>query len=147
MKTLVLVIGCALAWCSVVPTRAVASEAVDAAAAKTFLVVFRPGPAWVEGQPVTAQPLAEHGRYLLDLYARGTMKMAGPFTDNSGGAVVLEAADEAAVEAIVAADPGVVTEVLVPEIHPWELKPWDVYLERREAAAAARAEQDAEAGR
>src|ERR1700750_1929831 len=73
----------------------------------TYLVLYRPGPAWLTGKSVMEQPLKEHGKYMLNLYVRGAMKLAGPLTDNAGGAVLLEVANEAAAKAIVKNDPAV----------------------------------------
>src|SRR5215467_7445859 len=88
----------------------------------TFLVVYRPGPAWLPGKSISEQPLKEHGTYMLSLYIRGIMKLAGPLTDNAGGAVVLEAANESVAKAIVAEDPAVKLGIFVYEMHPWLLK-------------------------
>ena len=46
------------------------------------------------GKPIREQPPKEHGKYMLELFTKGTMKSAGPFNDNTGGAVVLEVANE-----------------------------------------------------
>ncbi|GAB3643373.1 YciI family protein [Spirosoma arcticum] len=62
---------------------------------QTFLVIYRPGLAWKTGQPASAQPPPEHGRYLLDLYKQGYLRSAGPFSDDMGAALVLEAPDAA----------------------------------------------------
>lgn len=107
-----------------------AEDAVQTPAKMTYLVVYQRGPAWV-GDTLAEQNLQAHGKYMLDLYERGTLKFAGPFLDDSGGAVVLEAADEAAIEALVANDPAVKQGTFVPKIRPWSLQPWDVYLQRR----------------
>ena len=53
----------------------------------TFLVIYRPGPAWLAEKTVSEQPLKEHGKYMLSLYVKGWMKLAGPLKDNAGGAV------------------------------------------------------------
>jgi hypothetical protein len=37
----------------------------------TFLVIYRPGPAWLPNKPPSEQPLLEHGRYMLSLFAKG----------------------------------------------------------------------------
>jgi hypothetical protein len=70
-----------------------ADEQQPAAAKTTFLVIYRPGPAWLVGKSVSEQPLKEHGKYMLSLYVKGSMKLAGPLTDNAGGAVVLAICD------------------------------------------------------
>ena len=91
----------------------------------TYLVMYRPGPAWLTGKSVMEQPLKEHGKYMLGLYTKGSMKLAGPLTDDAGGAVLLEVSDEAEAKAIVTNDPAVKTGVFVYELHPWKLQPWD----------------------
>jgi uncharacterized protein YciI len=101
----------------------------------TFLVIYRPGPAWLAGKSVSEQPLKEHGEYMLSLYVRGSMKLAGPLADNAGGAVVLEVADQPEAQAIVAEDPAVKSGIFVYEMHPWELKPWDKYAKKARSSA------------
>lgn len=108
-----------------------ADEAPQGVTKTTFLVIYRPGPAWLQGKPVSEQPLKEHGKYLLGLYAKGSMKFAGPLGQHAGGAVVLEVADEPAAQAAVLADPAVQSGIFVYEIHPWDLKPWDKYLQKK----------------
>ena len=99
-------------------------------AKQTFLVIYKPGPAWLPGKPASAQPLKEHGKYMLSLYAKGSLKIAGPFTDDAGGALVLEVGGEAEVRAIVAEDPAVKSGVFVQEMHPWGLVQWDKMLKK-----------------
>src|SRR5687768_13491642 len=41
-----------------------------------YLVVYRPGEKWLVGQPLEAQPLREHGRYMLSLHRDGTLRYA-----------------------------------------------------------------------
>lgn len=105
----------------------------EAAAKATYLVLYRPGPAWLIGKSVMEQPLKEHGKYMLSLYIKGSMKLAGPLTDDAGGAVLLEVSNEAEAKAIVANDPAVKSGVFVYEMHPWKLLPW----EKLKAKAAA----------
>jgi uncharacterized protein YciI len=108
-----------------------AVQAEEASSKTTFLLVYRPGPAWLPGKPVSEQPLKEHGRYMLSLYEKGVMKFAGPFTDDAGGAVVLEVDSEAQARDIVAKDPAVIANVFVHELHPWRMVPWDQYLKKK----------------
>jgi uncharacterized protein YciI len=96
----------------------------------TYLVIYRPGPGWLAGKPLAEQPLKEHGKYMLDLYSKGTTKFAGPFLDDSGGAVVFEAENENDAKATVAGDPAVRSGVFVAELHPWGLVNWDQYVKK-----------------
>jgi uncharacterized protein YciI len=98
---------------------------------KTFLVVYRPGPSWVAGKPLAEQPLKEHGRYMIELYGKGVLKMAGPFLDDSGGAMVFEAASETDAKALVAADPAVAGGIMVADLRPWRIVDWEPYLKKK----------------
>ena len=139
-----LVIGLALTLSSLL-SPAVADAQQLEVANRTFLVIYRPGPAWLPGKPVTEQPLKEHGKYMLSLYISGSMKLAGPLTDNAGGAVLLDVADESEAKAIVAEDPAVKSGIFIYELHPWELKPWDEYLKKRQSGAQQGAPGDSPA--
>ena len=89
-----------------------------------YLVVYRPGEKWQVGQPLEAQPLREHGRYMLSLYREGTLRYAGRFEDGSGGAAVFAAADDAAAEAVVEKDPAVVSKVFAYDLRRWIRVDW-----------------------
>src|SRR5260370_13522241 len=71
----------------------------------TYLVIYRPGPAWLTGKSVMEQPLKEHGKYMLSLYIKGSMKLAGPLTDNPGGAALFAVSNEPEAPAIMATGP------------------------------------------
>jgi uncharacterized protein YciI len=96
----------------------------------TFLVIYRPGPAWPPGKSVSELPLKEHWDYMVSLYANGTMKLAGPLTDNTGGAVVLEVASEAEAKEIVTNDPAVKAGIFLHELHPWAPVLWDNHVKK-----------------
>jgi uncharacterized protein YciI len=89
-----------------------------------FLVIYRPGPAWPKGKPLADLPLRDHGRYMIDLYRRGAMKLAGRFEDGSGGAVLLHTDGIDTARGIADADPAVVNRIFVYELVPWRLMPW-----------------------
>ena len=97
-----------------------------------WLVVYRPGPAWLANQPLSKQPLKEHGRYMLDLHRRGLLQFAGPFADDSGGALVFRAPGDREARAIVEADPAVVERVFLYELRPWKLMDWSELAARAE---------------
>ena len=115
-----------LSW----PPHVIADAEPPSGAKITFLVIYRQGPAWPQGKSVSELPLKEHGNYMLSLYAKGVMKQAGPLTDNTGGAVVLEVSSEAEAKAIVANDPAVKAGIFVHELHPWALVAWEKYLKK-----------------
>jgi uncharacterized protein len=92
--------------------------------APSYLCVYRPGAKWLPGKPLSEQPLHEHGRYMLDLYRRGIMRLAGRFADGSGGAMLFGADDDASAQAIVAADPAVVAQTFTYELRQWAFVDW-----------------------
>jgi uncharacterized protein YciI len=90
----------------------------------SYLCVYRPGAKWLPGKPLSEQPLREHRRYMLDLYRRGVMRLAGRFADGSGGAMLFGADDDASAQAIVAADPAVVAQTFAYELRQWAFVDW-----------------------
>jgi uncharacterized protein YciI len=63
-----------------------------------------------------------HREYLNEMVAQGKLLMAGPFTDESGGLIIFEAADENEVGEIMANDPFTTGGVFATtEIRPWTL--------------------------
>ena len=56
-------------------------------------------------QEARAQHRAPHREYLNAQVEAGTLLMTGPFGDESGGMIIFEAPDQAAVDAIMTADP------------------------------------------
>lgn len=111
------------------------SKPPETARKLNYLVLYRPGPKWLIGKSVMEQPLKEHGKYMLSLYTKGSMKLAGPLTDDAGGAVLLEVPDEAEAKQIVANDPAVKSGIFIYEIHPWKLQPWEEIAKKVKAAA------------
>lgn len=87
-----------------------------------FVLHYRRGPAWLEGKTVFEQPLAEHLAYVKQLIFAGTLALGGPFLDDSGGLLVVHADDTAAAQAIAEADPAIRAEIMVAEVHPWQLR-------------------------
>jgi uncharacterized protein YciI len=139
-----LVVGLALTLYSLLVSAATDAQQLTVVN-RTLLAIYRPGPAWLPGKPVTEQPLKEHGKYMLSLYISGSMKLAGPLTDNAGGALLLDVADESEAKAIVAEDPAVKFGIFVYELHPWKLKPWDEYSKKRQSGAQQGAPRDSPA--
>ncbi len=99
-------------------------------AKQTYLVVYKPGPKWLAGKPVAEQPLKEHFKYMLSLYTSGTMRFAGPFSNDAGGALVFEATADAEALAIVKTDPAVINKIFVFELNRWDLVQWHKYVKK-----------------
>ena len=93
----------------------------------TYLILYRPGPAWLSDKPISEQPLMEHGGYMFELFQAGKLLQGGPFADSSGGASVIQVTDLAEAEAIVNADPAIVSGVFTCQLHPWAMVPWDEF--------------------
>ena len=107
-----------------------------------FLIIFRPGPNWINGEPVFAQALRPHARYLQQLYDQGKLLYAGPFLDNCGGLAILKVSTEAEAREILAIEPATAEQVLIAEIHPWRL----LFDADRDRALADRNQDDSAAG-
>jgi uncharacterized protein YciI len=85
-----------------------------------FVVIYTPGPAWLQGKSVSEQPFyREHGRYMQQVFAAKQLLMGGAFLDNQGGLGILDVANEAQAREIVAHDPAVLARVFEPHLHPW----------------------------
>lgn len=106
------------------------ADAQPAPTQPSYLCVYRPGPHFLPGRPLSEQPLREHGRYMLDLYKRGVMRIAGGFADNSGGAMLFGADDDASAQAIVTADPAVVAGTFTYELRRWAFVDWAAIVKR-----------------
>ncbi|GHH36287.1 YciI family protein [Lentzea cavernae] len=65
----------------------------------------------------------EHREYLASLVEKGVVVASGPYADDTGALIIYEAADEAAVKAIIAADP--YTPAGVAE---WTVREWNVLM-------------------
>jgi len=97
-----------------------------------YLAIYRPGPAWIKGQPTTSQPLREHGRHILQLHLQGKLKLAGGFPDD-GGAAAFEADSDEAAQAIIAADPAVTAGLMECTLRRWNVQDWDAIAHRAKA--------------
>lgn len=108
------------------------TKAINSAETKkqTFIIIYKPGSAWLVGKPVSEQPLKEHFQHILNLYKTGILHFAGPFEDNTGGAAVIEVAGEAEAKNIADHDPAVINHIFIYELHPWRLVSWDQYVKK-----------------
>src|SRR5262245_53729144 len=86
------------------------------------MAILKRGPKWPSSPTADAQGIhKQHVEYVLSLLNSGKAVIAGPFRDDSNFAGIYifrtTSADEA--KSWVMADPAVVAELVVPELHPW----------------------------
>jgi uncharacterized protein YciI len=87
-----------------------------------YVVLLKRGPKWIPNKRAAEQPLLSHGRYLNEQMAKGTLRLAGPFLDDSGGLIVYNGRDEAEVRALTERDPGIRDQILeIDSIRPFEI--------------------------
>lgn len=84
-----------------------------------FVVIYAPGPSWVEGRPMREQDLRDHGVYIGRLRDEGRLFAGGGWVDADGGMALFLAGDRAAAEAMLAADPAVLSGVFVATLQHW----------------------------
>jgi hypothetical protein len=88
-------------------------------ASSLFVVLYRPGPAWRAGRPMSEQGLLPHGLYYRGLLNDGRLFAGGGFTSSEGGMAILKVADMEAARAIVEADPAVTSGIFVAQLEQW----------------------------
>jgi uncharacterized protein YciI len=92
-----------------------------------FVVVREAGIGWTDGAGALAQPgVAEHSSFMNELADQGFLLLAGPLAnselDRIRALVIVEAADEAAIEERLAADPWARAEKLrTVSVTPWQV--------------------------
>jgi uncharacterized protein YciI len=84
-----------------------------------FALCYRPGPAWLAGKSVFEQPLKEHLSYMRSLLDASSIVLGGPYSDDTGGLVAIEAESQEAALEVAAADPAVRDGVMLADVHPW----------------------------
>jgi len=91
------------------------------APARRHLVVLDHGPHWPATPDAPGmKTLMEHGAYVQRLMGEGKVLIGGPAPDRAYGVEVLDVAERAEVERLLADDPAVKAGVLVPEVKPFE---------------------------
>lgn len=89
------------------------------AARKLFVVVYSPGAAFRPGAPLREQGLGPHARYMGELQAQGRLFAGGGFGSEDGGMAIFVAADLAEAEAMLAADPAIVSGIFAAMLREW----------------------------
>jgi uncharacterized protein YciI len=95
---------------------------------KAIAVFLRHGSRWDPNRSVREQDFwDDHARFMDDLFDRGVVVLGGPFADDSGSLVVLEAESPEAARAIYRGDPWTQRDILVVA----DAKEWTIFLDSR----------------
>ena len=86
---------------------------------KLFVFLYRPGPEWVEGRPMSEQKLRPHGSYFAALLRDGRVFAGGGFVNRDGGMAIVRAADMNEARTILERDPAISGGVFAAEVHEW----------------------------
>ena len=101
-----------------------ASPAIAQIAAQSaptlYLCIYKAGPAWQAGKPMSAQALGPHAAFIKRLLDGGQLFAGGPMLDADGGLAIVRAASAEDAKAIFEADPALASGIFVGEIHPWK---------------------------
>ena len=89
------------------------------AAQPLFAFIYRPGPAWKPGVPMTEQDLRPHGAYIAGLAKAGHVLGGGGFVGVDGGMAIVRAADAAEAARLLAADPAITAGVFEADLREW----------------------------
>ncbi|MCG8924642.1 YciI family protein [Lentzea sp. CC55] len=65
-----------------------------------------------------------HREYIASLAEKGVVLAAGPYADDTGALIIYEAADETALQEVIAADPYSPANVVTK----WDVRPWNALL-------------------
>lgn len=92
-----------------------------------FAVTREPGPGWNAARPMREQADWEaHARFMDGLVEDGFVVLGGPIGDETRFLLIIDALDETQIEARLADDPWVPTELL----RTATIDPWQILLER-----------------
>lgn len=85
-----------------------------------FVIFHTPGPHWDKAKTFKQQPdVMKHVGYMSQFLESKKLVMGGPFLDDSGGMMVLEAKDIKEAQRIAQDDPTVKSGLLVANVKPW----------------------------
>lgn len=101
-----------------IPFAAPAATAQTPATTTVYAIVYRRGPNWRDGEPMSRQDLRPHLVYMQGLFDAGVL-YAGGAIGPEGGLALIIAPDAAEAARIMNADPAVTMGVFAAEVHPW----------------------------
>lgn len=85
-----------------------------------YLIVLSKGDKWRKRIRLSDQPwMPEHAVYVQQRYDAGEVLIAGPFEDQSGGAILIEVENEEEAFRFAQHDPAVINSIFQYELKPW----------------------------
>lgn len=94
---------------------------------QTFVVLSVHGPGWDPGRPMRQQDYWDgHATFIDGLFADGFLRLGGPFPDDAGSMIIVEADSADEVRRVLAGDPWGQHGVLLPE----HVRRWDILVDR-----------------
>lgn len=87
-----------------------------------YVILYRKGPEWAEGKPMSGQGLRPHGLYMKRLFEEGKLTAAGPLMEANGGLVLTRFRSREEAQAAVEADPAVTGGIFTAEVHAWTIR-------------------------
>ena len=94
---------------------------------QTFAVTFAHGPGWDATRPVRQQDCwDEHAAFIDSLFDDGFIRIAGPFPDDAGSLIIVEADSTDEMRQTFAADPWAPRGILLLD----RVRRWQIFLDR-----------------
>lgn len=88
-----------------------------------YLILLTPSINWIDGVVLHNQPfMPEHAVYVQNEYNKGNVILAGPFGESTGGAIIIDSAEEDYVVQFAENDPTVKNGIFSYEIRQWDYK-------------------------
>lgn len=80
---------------------------------------YAPSPAWLPNRPVFDHLLQPHLAYMTRLHEQGIVLAGGPYTDHSGGLVILRPMALEEAEQVIYADPAIFSGIMTASATAW----------------------------
>jgi uncharacterized protein YciI len=94
---------------------------------QTFAALSIHGPGWDATRPVRQQDYwDDHAAFIGGLYADGFIRLGGPFPDNAGSMLIVEADSADEVRQILAGDPWGLRGILLLD----QVRRWEIFIDR-----------------
>lgn len=100
----------------------ISSKKQNAANRNLYAISYSPGKKYDFDKSAYNQDLKEHGLYMQQLSDNGQLLLAGPFTNDVGGMLIIRASDETEALNVVSKDPAVLKNIFIYKMTVWEIR-------------------------